>query len=231
MNSIVIGDINIEVISKKIKNIYLSVRPPDGRVRLSVPEKMDEEVVKIFAMSKLSWIKKQKAKFHLQEIQTMGEFLSGEHHYFLGNRYLLNVIETSEKQYVKIKNNKEINLYIRANSTKEKRKKVMTEWYRAQLKNIIPNYIEKWEPIMDVKVEDFRVKQMKTRWGTCNIDVKRIWINLELAKKNPRCLEYIIVHEMVHLLERKHNDIFKGYMDNFLPNWRNIKAELNGMIF
>ena len=141
------------------------------------------------------------------------------------------MLETSGKQYVEINNKKDINLYVRANSTKEKREKIMLEWYREELKNLIPSYIEKWEPIMGVKVEDFGVKQMKTKWGSCNIGAKRIWINLELAKKTPRCLEYIVVHEMVHLLERKHNDIFKGYMDKFLPNWRSIKAELNGLIF
>lgn len=231
MNNIVIGEIDIEILRKNIKNIHLSVHPPDGRVRLAVPEKMDGDAVRIFAISKLAWIKKQKSKFHSQDRQSAREFLSGESHYFLGNRYLLNVLETSGKQYAEISNKKDINLYVRKNSTKEKREKIMLEWYREELKNLIPGYIEKWEPIMGVKVEDFGVKQMKTKWGSCNIGAKRIWINLELAKKTPRCLEYIVVHEMVHLLERKHNDIFKGYMDKFLPNWRSIKAELNGLIF
>lgn len=231
MNSIVINNIDIEIVKKKIKNIHLSVHPPNGRVRLAVPEKMDEEAIRIFAISKLSWIKKQKTKFHLQERQPAREFLSGESHYFFGTRYLLNVVETTGKQHVEIKSNKDINLYIRLNSTKEKREKIMIEWYREQLKNIIPEYIEKWESIIGVKVEDWGVRLMKTKWGSCNIRDKRIWINLELAKKNPRCLEYIIVHEMVHLLERKHNDRFRAYMDKFSPNWRNIKAELNGLIY
>ena len=228
MNSILIRDIDIEVRRKKIKNIRLSVHPPDGRVKLSVPEKMNDDDIMIFVSSKLSWIKKQKAKFYLQDIQEANEFLSGEEHYFLGNKYLLEVFERSGKQHVEINNN-EIKLYIRPDSTKEKREKIMIEWYREELKNIIPQYIEKWELIIGVKVRDWGVKLMKTRWGTCNIQAKRIWINLELAKRNPRCLEYIIVHEMVHLLERKHNDIFKAYMDKFLPNWRSINAELNGL--
>ena len=230
MNIIAIDGIDIEIIKKKIKNIRLSVHPPDGRVRLAVPEKMNDEDIRIFAISKLPWIKKQKSKFYLQERQVPKEFLSGESHYFLGNEYLLNVFETSGKQHVKINNNRDINLYIRPNSTKEKREKIMIEWYREKLKNIIPEYIEKWEPIIGVKIEDWGVKLMKTRWGTCNIQSKRIWINLELAKKDPRCLEYIIVHEMVHLLERKHNDNFRDYMDKFLPNWRSINAEINGLI-
>ena len=231
LKNIAIADIDIELLKKKIKNIHLSVHPPDGRVRLAVPKDMDEEAIRIFAISKLAWIRKQQAKFITQERQTPREFLSGESHYFLGDRYLLNVFETTGKQHVQIRNKKDIDLYVRKDSTKEKREKIMIEWYREELKKFIPDYIEKWEPIMGVKVEDWGVKLMKTKWGSCNIGAKRIWINLELAKKNPRCLEYIVVHEMVHLLERKHNDIFKAYMDKFLPNWRSIKAEINGLIF
>ncbi len=231
LKNIAIADIDIELLKKKIKNIHLSVHPPDGRVRLAVPKDMDEEATRIFAISKLAWIRKQQAKFITQERQTPREFLSGESHYFLGDRYLLNVFENTGKQHVQIRNKKDIDLYVRKDSTKEKREKIMIEWYREELKKFIPDYIEKWEPIMGVKVEDWGVKLMKTKWGSCNIGAKRIWINLELAKKNPRCLEYIVVHEMVHLLERKHNDIFKAYMDKFLPNWRSIKAEINGLIF
>lgn len=231
MNTMEISDMEVEVIKKNIKNIRLSVHPPNGRVRLSVPHRMNDEEIKNFLISKLSWIEKQKARFKIQEAPIPDEFLSGEDHYFFGNKYMLKVAETSGKQHVKIYNNENINLYIRPNSRKEKREKVMNEWYREELKKVIPEYIEKWEPIIGVKVEDWGVKLMKTRWGTCNIQAKRIWINLELAKKNPRCLEYLIVHEMVHLLERKHNDNFRSYMDKFLPNWREIQAELNGLIY
>ncbi len=231
LENISIEDIDIELIKKNIKNIHLSVHPPNGRVRLAVPEKMDREAIRIFLVSKLSWIKKQQAKFLVQEREAPREFLSGESHYYLGDRYLLNLVETRGKQGVEIKNKKEINLHARKDSTKDKREKIMIEWYRSELKDIIPEYIKKWEAIMNVKVEEFGVKRMKTRWGTCNVVAKRIWINLELAKKNPRCLEYIVVHEMVHLLERNHNHVFKAYMDKFLPNWRSIKAELNGMIY
>lgn len=231
MNGIVINDIEIEVIRKNIKNVHLSVHPPNGRVRLAVPQKMEEEAIRLFAISKLSWIKKQRSKYNLQERQSVREFLSGESHYFMGTRYLLNVVETSGKQYVELKNKKYINLYVRPNSTKEKRERIMSQWYRNQLKMLIPEYIEKWEEIIGVKVEEWGVKLMKTKWGTCNIEAKRIWLNLELAKKNPRCLEFITVHEMVHLLERKHNERFKAYMDKFLPNWQSIRDELNDLIY
>lgn len=230
MNTMKINDMEIEVIKKNIKNIRLSVHPPYGRVRLAVPIRMNDEEIKDFLISKLAWIEKQKSRFKIQEAPIPDEFLSGENHCFFGNEYILNVLETTGKQHVKVYNNENINLYIRPNSTKEKREKLIIEWYREELKKVIPRYIEKWEPIIGVKVEDWGVKLMKTRWGTCNTQAKRIWINLELAKKNPRCLEYLIVHEMVHLLERKHNDNFRSYMDNFLPNWREIQAELNSYI-
>lgn len=226
-----ISDISIEVISKDIKNIHLSVHPPNGRVRLAAPEKMGDEAIRLFAISKLSWIKKQQGKFNMQDRQSAREFVSGESHYFLGDRYLMNVIETKDKQKVEVKNKTHIDLYVRPNSTPERREKVMMGWYRNHLNDLIPPYIMKWERLMGVTVSDWRVKRMKTKWGTCNIEAKRIWINLELAKKNPRCLEYIIVHEMVHLLERKHNDRFIAYMNLFLPNWRSAREELNEKVF
>ncbi len=232
MAKLIVNDIEIELIKKDIKNIHLSVHPPNGRVRISAPKKMDDEAIRIFVISKLSWIKKQRLKFERQERQPEKEFVSGESHYFLGKRYLLNVIYTNkEKQGVKICNNTYMDLFVKEGSTKEQRQKVLKEWYRQELKSLIPPLIEKWEPIMGVHVKSWGVKSMKTKWGSCNINAGRIWVNLELAKKNPACLEYIIVHEMVHLLERLHNKHFISYMDKFLPNWRSIKAELNGLIF
>jgi predicted metal-dependent hydrolase len=227
MDKITVGNIKIDLIRKNIKNIHLSVYPPDGRVRLAVPERMNDEAVRLFAVSKLAWITKQRKKFSEQDRQTVREFVSGESHYYFGTRYLLNVIETTGKQHIELRSNKYIDLYVRPESTVEKREKIMSDWYRQSLKKVIPDYIKKWEEIMGVTVNDWGVKLMKTKWGTCNVKDKRIWINLELAKKNPRCLEYIIVHEMVHLLERHHNKKYKAYMDKFLPNWKSIKNELN----
>jgi predicted metal-dependent hydrolase len=227
MDKITVGNIEIDLIRKNIKNIHLSVYPPDGRVRLAVPERMNDEAVRLFAVSKLAWITKQRKKFSEQDRQTVRKFVSGESHYYFGTRYLLNVVETTGKQHIELRTNKYIDLYVRPESTVEKREKIMYDWYRQSLKKIIPAYIKKWEEIMRVTVNDWGVKLMKTKWGTCNVKDKRIWINLELAKKNPRCLEYIIVHEMVHLLERHHNEKYKAYMDKFLPNWKSIKDELN----
>ncbi|SHJ18181.1 M48 family metallopeptidase [Lutispora thermophila] len=226
MKSIRIEDIDIEVIKKSIKNMYISVYKPDGRVRITAPKKINDGDIWNFAVSKLNWIKKQRAKYQNMEIDPQKQYVSGENHYFQGRRYLLNVIYTRKRQRVEICNNR-MDFYIREGSTREQREKVMIEWYRSQLKKDISKFIEKWEQVMDVKVTSYGVKLMKTKWGTCNPVAKRIWINLELAKKNPRCLEYIVVHEMVHLLERHHNKRFYAYMDEYLPGWKEIKEELN----
>jgi len=232
MEKIIINDIEIELTKKNIKNLYLSVHPPDGRVKISAPYRMNMDSIRLFVISKISWIKRQQSKFKNQERQPEREYVSGESHYFLGQRYLLNVIYTNKrKQGVEVRNKKYIDLYVRENAPKHIRERVMIEWYRKQLKELIPPLIAKWEPIIGVKVKEFGVKRMKTCWGTCNTKAKRIWINLELAKKSPTCLEYVIVHEMVHLLERHHNERFKAYMDKFIPNWRAVKAELNCLIF
>lgn len=231
MEKIIINDIEIELTKKNIKNLYLSVHPPDGRVKISAPYRMNMDSIRLFVISKISWIKRQQSKFKNQERQPEREYVSGESHYFLGQRYLLNVIYTNKrKQGVEIRNKRYIDLYVRENTPKYLRERVMIEWYRKQLKELIPPLIAKWEPIIGVKVKEFGVKRMKTCWGTCNTKAKRIWINLELAKKSPTCLEYVVVHEMVHLLERHHNERFKAYMDKFIPNWRAVKAELNGLI-
>ncbi len=227
MQQITINDIKIDVIRKDIKNIHLAVYPPTGRVRIAAPLNMNEDAIRMFAISKLSWIKRNQRKFEGQERLTPREYKQHESHYFQGKRYLLKIVETDKTQKVVLKNKKYIELHIKPNTSTEKRHEILTEWYRKQLKQQIPPLIEKWEKILNVKVDDWQVKQMKTLWGSCNIEKKRIWLNLELAKKPEHCLEYIIVHEMVHLLERHHNDRFLHYMDTYLPNWRQLKTELN----
>lgn len=230
MYQISVGSLQVDVVRKEIKNLHLAVYPPEGRVRIATPINTDDDAVRLFVISKMGWIKKHIEQFQKQERQTERHYISGESHYFRGQRYLLKVIEHAHPPKVVIRNKKYIDLYVRPNSTIEQRGKVLTEWYRAELKIAIPPMIEKWEQIMNVKVNDWRVKLMKVKWGTCNIAQKRIWLNLELAKKPQRSLEYIIVHEMTHLLERHHNARFKAYMDKFLPNWRSLREELNEMI-
>ncbi len=228
MTILTIEDIDIQVTRKKIKNINLSVRGPEGEVRVSAPLKTTDKAIKAFAQSKYPWIKKHQERFRKQEIAPINAYIKGESHYFFGESLKLDIIPIDKgPARVELREPDWMALYIKEEATKEQRAKVIKEWRRQALKVRIPPLIEKWEKIMGVKVEEFGVKQMKTRWGTCNIAARRIWINLELAKKSSVFLEYIVVHEMVHLLERNHNDKFKAYMDQFLPNWRTIKAELN----
>ncbi|MBN3951305.1 MAG: M48 family metallopeptidase [Nostoc sp. NMS7] len=227
MHQITVGELVIDVARKDIKNLHLAVYPPDGRVRIATPLNIDDEAVRLFAISKLAWIEKHKANFETQERQSKREFVSGESHYFQGKRYLLNVIYGLGNPKVEVRNNTYIDLYVREGSNEAQRQQVMMSWYRQQLKQEIPPLIEKWQRNMGVKVEDWGIKLMKTKWGTCNIQAKRIWLNLELAKKDKRCLEYVVVHEMVHLLERHHGDRFVAFMNKFLPNWKFCKDELN----
>jgi predicted metal-dependent hydrolase len=208
MHQIKVGNISIDVVRKKIKNLHLGVYPPNGRVRIAAPLKIDDDAVRLFAISRLTWIKKQQLKFNNQDRQSERRFVSGETHYFKGKRYLLNVIYHNAAPRVKICNKTYIDLYVREGSTEEHREKVMTEWYRKLLKLLIPELIDKWQKKMPVEVNEWGIKRIKTNWGTCTIAARRIWLNLELAKKPEHCLEYIIVHEMVHLKERKHNDRF-----------------------
>ena len=227
MHQIEVSNFSIDVIRKSIKNMHLSVYPPTGRVRIAAPLNVDDEAVKLFAISKLAWIKKNQRKFEMQDRQTPRVFEQRESHYFEGKRYLLRVTEQNAPPRVEIKTKTHIDLFIRLDATVEQRQNCINEWYRKQLKNQIPQLIEKWEPIIGVSVSDWGVKQMKTKWGTCNIEQKRIWINLELAKKPFYCLEFIVVHEMIHLLERHHNDNFLAHLDKNLPKWKLYKDELN----
>lgn len=226
-HKIKVSGLVVDVVRKDIKNLHLGVYPPMGRVRVAAPLRVSDEAVRLAVISRLSWIKKQKAKFTTQARQTVREYVSGESHYFQGRRYRLNVIYQSGTPRVVIRNKSTIDLYVREGSERELREKVLLTWYRQQLKELIPALIAQWESIIGVKVADWHVKQMKTKWGTCNIEAQRIWLNLELAKKSKQCIEYIVVHEMVHLLERHHNDHFIELMNKVMPQWRLHREELN----
>jgi predicted metal-dependent hydrolase len=226
MQQIMLGDICVDVVHKDIKNLHLSVYPPDGRIRISAPLRMDTDTIRVFTISKLGWIRKQQSKLRSQERETPREYITRESHYYLGKRYLLKIIEHNASPKVEIKHGT-IEIYIRPNTGMEKRKEILDEWYRKGLKAIIPGIIAQYENKLKVNVAEFAVKKMKTKWGTCNREAGRIWLNLELAKKPLHCIEYIIVHELLHLLERKHNEVFISYMDKFLPKWRFYKEELN----
>lgn len=222
-----VSNIPVDVVRKNIKNLHLAVYPPNGRVRVAVPLRMNDDAVRLAIISKLAWIKRHQTKFAGQERQSAREFVTGESLYFQGRRYRLNVLYHNGTPRVVISDNATIDILVREGSDRSQRQRVLTEWYRRQLKEQIPALIDKWQPIVDVSVAEWGVKQMKTKWGTCNIRAHRIWLNLELVKKPVHCLEYIVVHEMLHLLERNHNDRFKLLMDKFMPQWRSYREELN----
>ncbi|MCK4705642.1 MAG: M48 family metallopeptidase [Gammaproteobacteria bacterium] len=219
-SQIIVEDIDVQIVRKKIKNLHLRVYPPDGRVRVAVPMHIKDDVIRLTVMDKLTWIRKQQVRLAKLPAPTSREMISGEYHYYLGESYPLEVIERQGKHELVLQNNSQLLLYVRPDTDVDKRVLVLTEWYRQQIKALLPELIQKWEPIVGVKVEEWAIKKMKTRWGTCNINSSRIWLNLELMKKPMECLEYVLVHEMVHLLERYHNKNFKAYMDRFMPDWR-----------
>jgi predicted metal-dependent hydrolase len=224
-----IRGIEVLVLRKKIKNLHLNVLPPDGTVRVSAPLNMNDDAIHTFLATRLSWIKKQQAKFKGQERQSIREYVSGESHYFLGKRYRLEV-QYGDKLKVEIKNKKKIVLKVKPGSDAAKREKVINEWYRKELRKILIPMLKKWQEKIGVEASFWGIRQMKTRWGTCNEKTKRIWFNLELIKKPESCIEYIVVHELVHLLERTHNDRFVQLLDKYLPKWRSTKDDLNRLI-
>ncbi len=226
-NLLVIQGLKVEVTRKNIKNLHLGVYPPDGHVRVSAPLHLDDETIRLAVISRLGWIHRHQQQFARQERQSKREMVSGESHYFAGRRYRLDVIVQPGRPRVRLRNSTTLELIVPPNTDRDARERLLERWYRAQLRQRIPPLLEKWQPVIGVQVNEVRIKKMKTLWGSCNIEARRIWLNLELIKKPPQCLEYILVHEMVHLLERHHNDRFRDLMDQFLPHWRLLRDELN----
>jgi hypothetical protein len=226
VTQIKLGDIAVDVVQKDIKNIHLSVYPPAGKVRISAPLRMDIDTIRVFAITKLGWIKSQQKKLLEQARETPREYLDRESHYVWGKRYLLKVIEQDAAPEVELKHSAML-LKIRPTTSDIRKQEILDAWYREQLKAVVSDLIAKWEPLMGVKVQKFFVQKMKTKWGSCSPASKSIRLNTDLAKKPPECLEYIVVHEMTHLLEPTHNNRFIILMDRFMPKWRFYKDELN----
>lgn len=226
MAEIELGDITVEVVKKDIRNVHLSVYPPTGRVRISAPAQMSLDTIRVFAISKLGWIKQQQQKLREQERETPREYLDRESHYVWGKRYLLKIVEQDAAPIVSLQHST-LWLQVRPGTDEARKQAVVAEWYRGQLKEAATPLIAKWEPLMGVKVARFFVQHMKTRWGSCNPSAGSIRLNSELAKKPPECLEYIVVHEMVHLLEPTHNQRFVAIMDRLLPQWQSHRDSLN----
>ena len=221
-----IGEIPVEVEFKVIKNIHLSVYPPDGSVRVAAPERMDLDTIRLYAISKLGWIKQQQRKFQAQKRETPREYLDIESHYVWGKRYLLKVVEAEEAPSVELSHD-QIILTVRPMSGQGKREEVMSAWYRDEIRRVAAPLFKKWEDKLGVKGNKIIVQWMKTKWGSCNPLSKNIHLNTELAKKPEICLEYIIIHELIHLIEPSHNAYFISLMDKYLPNWKYVRDELN----
>lgn len=224
--TIEVSGIPVIVERKKIKNMYIRVLPPDGQVKVSAPYRASDTVIQGFIISHLNWISKAKERIAKQPVLVEYQYVTGEQHALWGKSYVLGVVTSESKNYVGLSDDRMI-LHIHDNSTAEQRKQVIEEWYRNELKKAIPDALERCVQIVGKRPNEWRIKNMKTKWGTCNIMKKRIWLNLQLAKKPPECLDYVITHELVHLYEKNHNQAFRAYMDQFYPDWRNVKKRLN----
>jgi hypothetical protein len=229
MQELHIEDLAIAITRKNIKNLHLKVYPPDGEVKVSAPYHLDERELRIFVASKLSWIRQQQEKFKGQEPPSIPQYRSGELHWFRGQEYPLAIVSATPcfpAGHVRL-HNQALEVYIKLGSPTAQCQQFLRAWYREQLKLAIAPLIKLWEPRLGVQVWEWRIKRMKTKWGTCNISAHRLWFNLELAKVSDRALEYVVVHEMTHLLERLHNARFHTLMDHFLPDWQSRREELN----
>ena len=224
--ALTVSDIPVYVTRKAIKNLHLGVYPPEGQVRVSAPEHFTADHIRLAVVMRLKWIKTQQQRFQQQARQTPREMVSGESHYLWGTRYRLEVVYQAGKHHI-VPKGEFLHLTISPGTSTENRVLVLHDYYRQQLKQRIPALLEKWQVRIGNEVTGWGIKRMKTKWGSCNITDRRIWLNLELAKKPPECLEYVLVHELVHLRERQHNASFTAYMDDLLPNWRSVRDQLN----
>jgi predicted metal-dependent hydrolase len=216
----------IEVLRKRIKNFYLRVDRRAGRVRLSAPSNASDDEVASVVEKRLDWIKRHQAQAAAAPPIFRPRFLSGETHLYLGVPLRLEVVERTGRGSRVVYSGSTLQLQVRRRSRIDERQRAIHDWYRDRLGELVPPLVARWQPVMGVAVAEWRVKRMRTRWGTCNIRARRIWLSLELAKYPVECLEYVVVHEMVHLLERNHNARFKSLMDKFLPDWRERQRTL-----
>ncbi|WP_309287978.1 SprT family zinc-dependent metalloprotease [Burkholderia sp.] len=225
-DSIDLGSLHVDVVRKDIKHVHLSVYPPDGQVRISAPLHMTSDIIRVYAISRLDWIRRQQRKLLSQERETAREYLNRESHYVWGKRYLLRIVEAEGPSTVRLKHST-LELVLRPDSDVNKRRDTLDAWYREQIRKAVPRLLEKWESSLGVKARRILVQHMKTKWGSCNPATGNIRLNTDLARKPPECLEYILVHELLHLIEPTHNARFQSLMNSFMPQWRQVRDELN----
>ncbi|MBX5468871.1 MAG: M48 family metallopeptidase [Thermoleophilaceae bacterium] len=223
---ITVGDLNVDVVYKDIKNLHIGVYPPLGRVRVAAPAHLDDDAIRLAVVQRFPWIKRQRRQFQEAARQSEREMVTGESHYVWGRRLRLKVVERPGRPHVEVDGGRVV-MYVPPGTDTADRTRVLQRWQREQLRHEIAALIDKWEPRIGRKVAGWSIRRMKTKWGSCNRETAQLWFNLELAKKHPRCVEYLVVHEMVHLLERGHGERFTTLMDEFLPDWRQRRDELN----
>lgn len=222
----VVGGIPVEVVRKDIKHLHLGVYPPGGRVRVAVPSHVGDQNVRLAVVSRLGWINRQRRRFQRQPRQMRREMVTGESHYLWGRRLRLVVTATRGKSNV-LASGRRLILEVPSGANRSRRQAIMDAWYRKELKSALARPLETWQRRISTDAFEVRIRRMRTRWGSCMPDSSRIWLNLELAKKDPACLEYVLVHEMAHLLERRHNERFEAIMDQYMPTWRRRRCQLD----
>lgn len=226
----IVGNLEALVVHKDVKHLHLSVLPPHGKVRVTAPLDTKDDQVRVFLTTKLAWIRKQQAKFLGQRRQTQRKYVSGETYYYLGQPYRLRVEKAKQNAEVVLQGKDTMILRVEPKASTHRKEQIVTEWYREQLKQLLSELIPKWHKKLQVQPKHWRIQRMKTRWGTCNPDTGRILLNLELIKKPVECIEYVLVHEWLHLLEPKHNDTFVKLLTKHFPKWKHAKDELNRFI-
>jgi len=221
-----VDDLEVDVIYKSIKNIHIGVYPPMGRVRVAAPAHLDEERVRLAVVKRLAWIKRQRDRLQRAERQSEREMVTGESHYVWGRRYRLHIIDEPGRPRLSVDRGR-LTMQVPPGTDAGERRHLLQAWERQQLRKRLAELIDKWAAVIGCDVRAWGVRRMKTKWGTCSRSSGRLWFNLELAKKDPRCLEYIVVHEMTHTIEPDHGERFVKLMDAFMPDWRSRRDELN----
>ena len=221
-----LGDLRVAVVRKEIKNLHLSVLPPEGRVRIAAPPHMKIDTIRVFVISRLAWIRAQQLKMREQEREAPRQYLDRESHYVWGRRCLMQRLERDAPPAIELRRNR-LEMHVRPGAEEVACGRLLDAWYRAQLRSALLAIVPKWQAVMHVRVGRVFIQRMKTKWGSCNPETGAIRLNTDLAKKPLECLEYIVVHEMAHLLEPTHNDRFVELMNRFLPQWQHVRATLN----
>lgn len=227
IRTLIVGGMSVDLVRKSIKNLHLAVYPPDGRVRVAAPWHVSDDAIRIAVATRIAWINRQRRNFKAQERQTVRRYVSGETHYFLGRRYRLQVTSGGASSRVRLGGSSKLELIAPINADRDAREQTVLRWHRRELRKRAEAEAVRWAIRLGIEAPFVGIKQMRTKWGTSNPSARRIWLNLELAQKPPRCIAYIVLHELVHFDHRKHDDVFVATLDTLMPNWRAIRDELN----